>query len=1253
MRRISPDTDAGKGVLREADLLPLLEGARPEQQRAICSAKPLVVVSAGAGTGKTYTLAARYAWLIASDPTCSVDRILTLTFTQLAAEEMRERIAHTLRSWYDRLIRTNAPSALAHISRAIERLDESYVSTIHAFSLRVIRESGLALDLDPTSSLVGEPLEREFWEEWDWSLRTLSVQRIPALLPGDAGGAVRGLLHDAAFVSVLNFFGSDRLTELARAAGEAFGSRNLTPEDFRSFDDAGMDGVRLRLRAALERDCREVWELWQVRVLPDLAAELLRTPGGGKFAETLRAFVTDWNAPEPGEDAPLRFFADLVTRALSALPGTSRLKNRLEESLGEGLRSWRDRYAEKGRVAASLLSGARGYDENEARVRRLLLTCGALGWSAWDAARRNAGVLSFADLIRFAARVLRENPVYAARFRHVMVDEFQDTDGLQDEMLRSVVDAWAAERDGEERRTLFLVGDVKQSIYRFRHADPALFASYIAEASRAGERAEHIPLACSYRMNERLMRSVNRVFERLWADGVIRSEGGDWIPYHPLLPPADVSGWDARNARVPEMPLEAIVYRSGDVGEEETEDAASMRAALATALVARLRALVAEGAEIWDKALSAFRPLRWGDVVVLTPTRTPYPILEEAFANAGIPAAFSRSKVFFDRGEVLDIVNYLRLLDRPDDAFALAGWLESPFSGLAPGAVATLHAQARDSGKSLRDVFGAAHPDADRRLRLARCAARLSGPSEILLRLLEDAGWLAAYPAEVGERMLANVRHAVGLVREYEATFGRSLSACADYLGREMRARRGVEEPDLPYRDLDVVRVMTVHAAKGLEFPVVALMGVEYTPGRGARTSRLAVSRNLGVVASKLPCAHGGTGRSAGVESLTALWHRLLEEDEVCAEHERLFYVAATRARDLLICCGIDKRRAAGATSSGRGESWLDWLLPADAGDADGLCRLTEISGRTAAKQAAERSGKTVESCFPFPPSPRQANIACDVLRERPCLARFSATAYALFSWCPVAYRLRYRQGRALKWELPDGDGYGGADLGSLAHWVMARWDLLADSLAHYLPDTPAEADTLRVPPFLRPIYAQHRERRALAFWLSAFAATKVGGALRERRAGGGLRRELPFSVLLEGMRLVGSIDVYWEDAEGCHVRDWKITQAWNASDLFYARQLDFYALAVHLMRPEMPVDVGLVHLRPEEAAMDKRKPHAVLPEDWLSIEADVRSAAERAATGPFTPRGDRCADCPFRGRCADSDLFPDAGGYTERIDIC
>lgn len=166
--------------ISEDEILYLIESARPEQQQAIRSQEPLVVVSAGAGTGKTHTLAMRFAWLLAVDPACTVEQILTLTFSEAASREMLERIRATLQKWY-----RQEPKKLAHLKDAIMRIDEAYISTIHSFSMRVIRESGLSLDLDPAAGLASAPFESSFWDDYTQTLDTIALDRLSALLDGE------------------------------------------------------------------------------------------------------------------------------------------------------------------------------------------------------------------------------------------------------------------------------------------------------------------------------------------------------------------------------------------------------------------------------------------------------------------------------------------------------------------------------------------------------------------------------------------------------------------------------------------------------------------------------------------------------------------------------------------------------------------------------------------------------------------------------------------------------------------------------------------------------------------------------------------------------------------------------------------------------------------------------------------------------------------------------------------------------------
>lgn len=1231
--------------VRDDELLSLIADARPEQQRAIRSTKPLIVVDAGAGTGKTHTLARRFAWLLASDPGCRVDQILTLTFTQLAALEMRERIKATLVDW-----RMRMGEKLPHLVDAIERIDEAYISTIHSFALRVVKESGLSLDIDPGASMVSEPEEREFWADFAWNLETLNAERICMGLGEAWHERALKLMTDASFANFTRYFGAVALAKLAKEAGELHGSKNASPEELWDFDPAREEEAKKRVAALLAPEWRLVWETWHDVVFPGIA-QVLYEGKDNKFIASIRLQYEKWRERECTAEAVRDFYVDLITEALKSLPGKSNLKTAIEDELGVKLTVWRSKERKAYAEISKTLAETSGYGKDEAESRRMLLRTAALGWACWEEARARGGMLSFPDLIRHAGDALKADPAYGKKFRHIMIDEFQDTDGLQENLAASLRGAWGDESEG---RTLFVVGDIKQSIYRFRHADPKLFAAYIGRVEGEDAEGEHIPLSCSYRMSAKMMDGINAVFRHIWAEGVIGGTDGPPVRYEPLAAPSDAPWWGVRNSRAEGAPaLEAILAICGSrdesaAGEEEVAGRGVSTdekwRSLARALADRLKQMVENESPIWDKNLPGgtggekFRPLRWGDIAILVPARTRYQILEEAFEERGVPALFGGGRSYFNRGEVRDLVNLLRLLERPDDAYALAGWMESPFSALPPGAGISLLSAAAQTETDLRALLAERYPEHLDGLDGLRRRARVAGPSAALLSLLEKPAWLAAYRAEARAKVLANVRKGVDVVREYEATFGRSLSACADYLGRAMRENAPIEESNPAAEAADAMHVMTVHASKGLEFPVVVLAGIEGSASGGGRV-RARASRTFGVIAAKLPClASGGISEKEEIPSVTASWDSLLEQSEESEEKERLLYVGMTRAQERLICCGIapaDWDEPRSPEAPGIGGSWFDWIMAADRA-AGGLFSVTEIDVRAEGERERKITAVSGDrTCGPKEPPLLVMPAASPPVR----CGRLSASAYSMLAWCPFAYRMRYRQGREMLWEMPDGDGYGGADMGTLAHWVLSRWDFDAASLARILhPEKDRdeiEKYMRALPAFLRPTYASRKIRSILLGWLSAFAAADECAEFREAGALGLLRNELMFRVPFEGAQLVGSIDAFWEDCRGCHIRDWKITQEESAPEEMYRNQIDFYALACHWAKPYADVDVGVVYLRPREPLRAGERTVVRKIDDWEKLTDNLRASMLAAASGPFPPRRDRCERCPFSKRCA------------------
>lgn len=1170
----------------------LLGDLRPEQRQGVISPRSLVVVQAGAGTGKTHTLSSRFAWLLASDPTCRVEQILTLTFTEKAAREMRDRIRCRLLQWLEA-----EPEKLGHLRDAAARIDEGYISTLHAFALRVIRESGLVLDLDPESRIASPCGEGAFFEEMEGAFDRLDPAWFLRLLEDPWRDRCQDLFGDPAFPRLVNALSPRRLAELVREAAELHGSRDHTPEDL--WTRAPFDPVAAadRIAQALEPRLREIRNLWDGDLLPSLGADLDRD--GSKMGEALRGFLARTaSLPWDGE-GDRRFVRELFEGPLKRLPGTSKLKALLEEGLGSSLKDWRDDRASEAELARSLEEGIS--PEEDALLERICRVC-ALGWAAWDASRMRSGALIFRDLIALARQALERNPAYASRFRHLLVDEFQDTDPLQDRLVQAL---WEGGKG-----SLFVVGDLKQSVYRFRHADLALFDETLQRARATG--GDRISLDCSYRTRGKLLEGINGLFGSLWEEGL---GAGLSLGYDPLRGPEETPWWEERNA-LPGPALEVLTATPREPEEEEGEPSKEkvdeLRLRLYGTLAARFRSLVETGAPVWDKAQRRHRPAAYRDLAVLVPTRADYPLLEEAFTAFGVPGAFTAAVGFFTRGEVRDLADLLASLADPRDPLALGSFLASPFSGLPLDGVLPRLGRG-DLGEDPELAAGVAERDRLRRIAL------LEGGTAALEALLARPSWLAAYPPGARRRVLGNLRTAADLAASFEATFGPSLPGTAAYLGQALARELPQAEPEL-LEDEDAVRVLTVHAAKGLEFPVVAVVRLEKTPEARGK-ARVLPSRHLGLSLGSWPPVLEPPEASP-VRS--GLWEGFFEEAGTREEWQRLLYVAATRAQDRLWLLGT-QRRGQDGTIRGAAGSWMEVL------------RKHPLPG--AVWEEVETAPEGSSPPPPSAPTPLLRPLALPPREETP-LARLSATAYSLFRFCPLAYRMRFRQGLDPAWEggSPLDGGPGGADLGSLAHWVLARWDGRGASLPRWLASPEGERGRTLLnllPQDLRPLFRDASVRETLERWLGGFSETPWGELFRTALSLPSCRREVPFRVPLGETLLVGAVDLLWQDGSGLHLRDHKTARSAEAAKTLYSHQLRFYALAARRAHGEAP-DLALWLLRPRNDGSFPPPLEVPPPGDWDLLEEEVRAVAAQAARGPYPPERSRCPSCPWRNGCPE-----------------
>ena len=851
----------------------------------------------------------------------------------------------------------------------------------------------------------------------------------------------------------------------------------------------------------------------------------------------------------------------------------------------------------------------------------------------YAAAKHAASALDFDDLELRANALLREHERlrarYAERFPHVLVDEFQDTNPLQLELLERI----AGER-------LFAVGDELQSIYGFRHADVRLFR---ARRAALAERGATATLATNFRSHPALLAALNAAFAPRFDASFVPLVAGREEPADPRPPIA--------GPRVELLLTDAAADWSGAglVPVGTVAPAPLWRVAEARRLAARVRELLDGG-----------RPA--GEVVVLLRATGDLAVYERALTDAGVPTYVIGGRGYWSQQQVRDLVAYLGVLANPRDGLALMTLLASPLAGLSSDALVQLAAAVRGGdrdawwtlmeGAELLDRLD----DEDRvrvlALRSWLPAERRAAARESIDALIERALVRTGYDLTLlrlggGARRLANVRKLMRLAREHEAQHGRDLRGFVDLVtglsGGDGQAEERESEAPVEGEALDAVRVMTIHRAKGLEFPVVCVadLGRE-SPSAGRELVRVGRDGRVGI---RLKALDGTSGRPA-------LAYRAVGEERARDEAEeeaRLFYVAMTRAREQLILSG-----AVGCESwpeARPGAAPMAWIAPAfvpeiarlaapDAEAAgvveqDGIEVAYAISrpDSLAAVLAVAPAAAPAEAAVPLEPIAPVAPEPPSPVAPAPPVAALSYTSLQDHAQCGYRFYLQ----RVLNLPAVEGPhalATGGRPRGGLdarARGVAVHALLEALDLAR--PAPPDDAALRRAAPA-----ASAAELEDLRTLVERFAASPLRARLA---AAADVRREQPFAfplTLPDGttIPLTGVLDAIGQEDSRTLIVDYKSDRLDGADPAEvvtheYTLQRAAYALAaLH----DGAAEVEVVHCfleRPGEPVSATFRPQDV---PALTDDLAARAATILARDFPVAPDpGPRiCDGCPGRG---------------------
>ncbi len=1029
-----------------------------------------MIVSAGAGTGKTSVLVERFIHL-AVEEKIPVTEILTLTYTEKAANEMKKRIM----------------ARFAKLGREKDRrdLESAYISTIHAFAARLLREHPFEAGVDPDFRVI-ESEESDFLKD--------------------------------------------------QAMDEAFEKRcekgNGVFEFLKIYSEDDIRAGILKVYDAARHDAKTLTDFFALKIAvkppADVTAlfEKMKEP---ERAEQFKAFYknSNWTWQTVADYA--EWLSGFSKKRSGSWPS-------IKEACGDLLayrldfliRSWQEKFE----------SLAISFEE------------------IYEARKKERGFLDFDDLQIRALRLLKNpSPVSAKllercrkKFRQIMVDEFQDTNPLQLELIQLL----------SSGQNLFFVGDYKQSIYSFRGAEPGLFLNKEQEYSKP-ENGLRVALMDNFRTAAPVLDFINSFFAELWQGEAVAFEG--------LLPKAEIAG-------APEVELIQINKK-----EEESMDLARMREA--DRIADRMVELNAGGAGI-----------PYGSMAVLFQVMTDIGIYEQALKKRGIPYYSVAGTGFYHQPEIRDMVSFLSFLENPLADIPLAAALRSPLFQVRDNTLYRLSHLAkkddkRDQATPLYEgvkKFETAEDIAEDEKEKIRFFLKISGEllavkdrlklTELLDAILEKTSYeLTVLADSQGVRRYANLKKMVNLAREFETVEPLALGAFLRTLRRLETHEVRESEAQVEARESGrVVQLISVHRAKGLEFRAVFTADL-------AREKRSDRSGWIKAVAGKGYAMQAWNPEDAEWYD-PASWQVLDAEikEKQQKEWKRLFYVAATRAKERLIFSGVHKEKKKEKDDFSEMSSWMDWVQAMPDSVMQKVLRHPEEPAGFQSRKRAIAEKKIFEDVFgDWNPKEMEPLAGGDTilagLERKPRLpARvidLPVSAYAAFEKSPEQYRdvyeIGYSDGLDPERNEPSEPGDSYADFGTAVHRVLELLDF--EDPEHNLSELIREACAGMLP---------GKQEEALGI-VRQFCASPLFETLKNAKE---VYRELPFIINQRHGRIEGVIDVLFKDTAGqWHVLDYKtaVGDAAKSKASGYELQIGMYAFAAHKILNVTPAS-GIIY---------------------------------------------------------------------------
>ncbi len=1028
----------------------------PEQKQAIEAIANNVVVSAGAGSGKTRVLVERFLYILerqSKQNAKPIDaaNILAITFTRKAAGEMQERVRRGIE---ERLVNDDNSGFWR---RQLATLDRAQISTIHGLCSRILRENPVEVQLDPSFTVAEEFEGDEFRQKcMQKYLRRQLLEKNEGIAKLVAAYGVDGLMRQ--LENILPSLNSIVTEDLTKPYAESIAELPQLQNDLcLVLRDAALRREELTSKKSNARNCLD-------NLAENIDEACAAVKQGGEL-NILAKYLSGVQARGKIKD---------IINNIKSLQEQIQLKDMDKYALAF-LPLWQD-----------LLRGLDAYLREQKLAQDLL---------------------TFDDLENFTVELLKQNPQvrhkYQERFQYIMVDEFQDTNDRQRQLIYLLCGDDSEKLQGKK---LFIVGDPKQSIYRFRGADVSVFARVRREIASGG--GENLKLSTNYRSMDKILLAVNSAFRELLGEDSSKD-----VFFEAL----------AHNKSCAEIPQLLLCAYDKECGASKFQVEAQA---------------VAQAVKTCHESGNPY-----GKMAILLRAMTHCAELAAALQEQGIPYEIVDGRGFYDYQEVLDILNLLTALDNRYRSLELAGALRSPFFGLNDETLTKLFLQQENclwdalmqtAPEKFADKQGALVQRAVKVLTKLRSQASLLGLPELWQSLWQELAMEAVLSVqEHGANKLANVQKLRQLAQEYSVQHKGTLGDWLDYVQRLRDAATKETAANLSAKD--AVKIMTIHKSKGLEFDTVFLPFLDSSTPSDTAEIKYLPQLGLGI---KAPDENGVLQTTSILQKVKAA-DKLLDNEE----RKRQLYVAMTRAEQRLILSGITDGKESKTDKTLDELSWLKQLLQIYQQENAVEIKLVEVSTETGEAAPVEKVEAKHESQELLAPLPSYEANGQQI---------FSPSALQTYLYCQRQYFYQHLM------KLPQLDEYlnnydeqaqaalPAKILGSIVHRALElyRGDLdiaLSAAIAQYAPSYQGEAAKIMLEKYLASAIHQELAKKQM--------------------------RELPFCLTVgDGLLISGIIDCLCENADGTlTIVDYKTGRPPEKGEekLGYSYQLALYKAAV------------------------------------------------------------------------------------------